>query len=1290
MATNGVFGTSGYSGRYIEFYWERIGYDIGAPSSTIRWHLSAYGGSASHYTTGPVRCWVNGNLVYENTARVNMYKGEFASGDIVIPHNGDGTKWFSASVEAAIYSKAINCTGDGGWDLDTLPRNSYTDSAPNFTAPNGIVCYINRYASFSHTVCLDLLNTSGNWENVGTLYNQGTSATFNSEAVMKRCYEVLNGRASCTSRFTIYTNGPNGWTNGPNGTCYAAAANTINAPTFTGTNSATATITKGNGAFTSIITTLINGKSIGTLSNSSATSFTFNNTTALRKECITALAQTASKGYSLTITTYYSGVKVRSASTVNGTCNAPAVDRVTVPNFTAGNNFGCTITTDSSELTRNLNFQIQNSSGTWISIATVSNTSTTSFTWANTEAQRDILFNALNGAVSRAARILVTTYYSGVRVRDANVSTNGTCNAPAASTCTSPNWIAGNTFICTVNRSSSLLTHTITLQVKNSNGTYQTFGSVSKNSSTSINFGDTIALNTTLFNYLAQADARDTQIIITTYYKDIIVRSSLSSTGKVTAPPASTCVTAPTWIGGDSLSLAINRANSNFTHTVTVKVNSQLIITIPNVLTSTSFGTSDGERTKIFTALDLQSSKTSEISILTYYNGVQVRTATSRTGVCNAPNPVSLSSPSWTAGNSFQATITLSKTYLYHSIELKVGGVSVQKYNYQKDTSLGFAGTPEINLKAYQGLNTNAQATSQFIATMYYKTDSGNYIQVGAQGITNGTCTALPANTITAPNWTAGSAFSATVTRKSLNLYSKIKLKVNGQVVQEYGAQDASDLTYSLPFGNSVAVNTLVYTALAQTASKDAILEITTFFGTTKDNIVQVRTPILSSGVCRSSEPAVGNLTLSQTPAIIDNAKITCDLTRPLEEYTTKIEIRFNNILITTLIPTTNPNQVVLYTNTFMKELYQAIPTQKGSSLQFKVITYYNEVQVQQPKTIAVDLNANEDTVKVKLDTSVDFSTLSEVIDRENTFIDNESMIGSKVSDLVISMAKGYFYLQSKYGGYITQIRVQIANSSSMLQAYYFTEENIEYNLEKTRIVSTDFTSNKAVTMGPYDFPSVTEAGTINNLVITATDSRGYEEVKIIPLKIYPYSAPTIKIDPKLTTRIVGDAKYCMINLSGTISSFYKIINGVKTQTNTAKRITLEYKVYGSSGAFSKYNIPAINYNDKYTSYNVSNFSTAVANPGIEFNINDTFQFQITVEDQYGKTNTDSIIILPDRPLMSFREQQIGINIIPRKLASMIERASEDNENPALDINGYIYSNGREVPTFTVVSTWTS
>lgn len=1237
---------------------------------------------------------INGTVIRDESPSVTGPRNgsvSIASGSITVDHNADGTKGvsFQALVQGKTYGISANIQNT--FTLNTIPRNSSPSNVPTWTAPGSVTCNISRQATFTHTVCLDLKNSAGNWENVGTLNDQGTSATFSGETIMKRVFQVLNGRASCATRFSVYTNGPNGWTYSGEGTCTAAAANTVTAPTFTGTSSATTAITKGNSAFTTTISVKVNGQTIGSTSQTSGTTFTFNNTTALRKACITGLAQTASKTYTVTATTYYAGVQVRSATSKDGTCNAPAVNTVTTPNFTAGNNFACTVTTASSELSRKLTFQIKNSSGTWVTIASQARTSTTSFTWANTEAQRDIIFTALGSAASRDTRILVTTYYDTVQVRGADVATTGTCTAPVASTCNAATWTAGSTFKCNVNRASSLLTHTITIQVKNSAGTLQTFQTVTKSSSTAIDFANTTALNTTLFNYLAQAATRETKITITTYYKDIQIRSPLSANGTLTAPAASTCSTTPNWTGGDSLSLTISRAHSSFTHTVVVKVNNQTITTLTGVGTSTSFGTSDSDRTKIYTALAQTASKASSVTVTTYYNGVQVRTAQTKTGTCSAPAAVTPTAPTWTAGNSFKSTITLSKSYLYYSIELKVGSTSVQSHTYQKDTKeLTFADTAALSLKAYQGLNKNATATSQFIVKMYYKKSDGTYLQAGPAATTNGTCTALAANTITAPNWTAGSSFTGTITRKSLNLYSKVSLIINGTTVQEYAVQENSNLSYALTFANTKDINTKIYTALAQSSAKTATFEITTYYGTSTTNLTQVRTPVQVTGTCTASAVAtIEKLTLSQTPAIIDNTKATCTLTKPLADYTIKIEVRFNNVLITTLNPTGTSAE--FNSASFINQLYQAIPTQKSGSLQFKIITYYNGIQVQQPKTTAVDMNAKEATVKVKIDSAIGFSTTARITNKTNTFIDNQSMLAAKLSDLVVSITKGFFYMETKYGGYIKQIKAQIANSSSMLQLFNYTSSNIVYNTEKTRIVNKDFLNSGAIVMGPYDFANITEAGTINNLVVTATDSRGYTVSKTVPLKIFPYSAPTIKINTKTTHRIQNNTKYVLINLNGTISSLYTLnTDNTKKQTNTIKRVTLQYRIYGSGDAYSSYNIPSFTYNSNYTTWLVADFSTAIANPGIEFNIGNTYELKITVEDQFGKTNSDTIIILPDKPLLSFREERLGINTIPRKLGNITERSSESGEHPSLDVNGYIYSNGREVPTFSIVETWTA
>lgn len=1230
-----------------------------------------------------------------------------------ITHESNGSKTVSISgsspdlAQGNGYGPYSGSAGPGNFTLTTFARNSYTNSKPDFTAPNSVTCSISRYAEFSHTVKLQLKNSAGNWVDCGSLSNQGTSATFSGETIMKACYTTLAQRNSCASRFAIYTNGPNGWTYGPEGTCSAAAINTVNAPAFTATNSASTTITKGNSAFTTTISVTINGQTIGSVSQTSGTSFTFNNTTALRKACITGLAQTASKNYTVTATTYYSGVRVRSTtSTATGTCSAPAADTVNMPNFTAGNNLTVTVTSASSELSRAITLQIQKSDNSWVNIATQARTTTKSFTWANTEAQRDIIFGAIQQAASRATRLLVTTYYDTVVVRS-QTTTTGTCSAPAASTCGAFTFTAGVNFETTVNRASSLLTHTVVFKMKDSSGTLQTLATITKASQTTVGFSASTDNTTKVFQYLAQAASRETQISITTYYKNIQIRSTLSANGTCTAPAATTLQSNNNvnWIAGDEKTFTLTRANQNFTHTVAIKVNSQTIMTMANVGTSITLSANDTIRTATFNAMLGSNSKGSEIVITTYYNGVQVRTSTSKTGTCTAPSTVVPTAPNFTAGNGFQTSITLSKSYLYYDISLKVGTVTVQTYSKQQATSLGFATSIADNIKAYQGLNTNAQANSEFVVQMYYKKADGTYIAVGISKSTNGTCTALEANTITAPNWTAGSSFVATITRKSMNLFSTVKLKVAGIEVQTYENQDFDSLNFGLTFGNTVAINKNIFTALAQASSKTATLEITTYYGLSATNKAQVRTTVISTGLCRASEVSVGTLTSDQPQAIIDNTKITCNLTKPLADYTIKVEIYYNGQLITTMQPATSDNKIVFESKNYMESLYKKIPESTSAPLEFKVITYYSGVQVQQPKSIIINMNAKEETVKVKIDNTVTFNTTSRIPNKTNTFIDNTSMIGSNMSDLLVEMAQGYFYLQSKYGGYLKQIKIIIGERQETLIVESFNELDKIENTEKTKIVSKGFTgtgtSGTGIVMGPYSFSDIVEIKENINLTITATDSRGYTVTKTVPLRIFPYLSPTIKIVTNNSGTILktdrieeSDGQFLNISLGGSVSSLYKVNGTTKTQTNTLQNLTLKYRVYGSTAAFSSFELLTYStedgkfaYTNDYKLYNVTNYSTAQQN--LDFNINDTWELLIEVKDKFGKTNSDSIIILPNRPLLSFRDSQIGINIIPRKLTNITTRNSEEGENPALDINGYIYSNGREVPTFEITNTWT-
>lgn len=135
MATSGSFTTTSYEGRSLTFSWNRTSTNIANNTSTIAWSVTGSGSYTYGYVTcGDIDVVVNGSTVYNSAQsdRVDVWSGTVvASGTTTISHNADGSKSFSASVNAAIFNYAQNCSGSGSWALDTIPRASNIDKVAN-------------------------------------------------------------------------------------------------------------------------------------------------------------------------------------------------------------------------------------------------------------------------------------------------------------------------------------------------------------------------------------------------------------------------------------------------------------------------------------------------------------------------------------------------------------------------------------------------------------------------------------------------------------------------------------------------------------------------------------------------------------------------------------------------------------------------------------------------------------------------------------------------------------------------------------------------------------------------------------------------------------------------------------------------------------------------------------------------------------------------------------------------------------------------------------------------------
>lgn len=166
MASSGSLSTGGYKGRHLVLYWSQVSQSVADNTTTISWSLEGAGSASFSYCYARnFTVVINGTTVYyaqDGSSEVKLYDGTVvATGTLVIPHDSDGNKTFSASVAAGIYDWSPTCTGSGTFELNKIPRLS------SLTANNGTLgtaqtlTVTKQNSSFTHTITYKCGTTSG-------------------------------------------------------------------------------------------------------------------------------------------------------------------------------------------------------------------------------------------------------------------------------------------------------------------------------------------------------------------------------------------------------------------------------------------------------------------------------------------------------------------------------------------------------------------------------------------------------------------------------------------------------------------------------------------------------------------------------------------------------------------------------------------------------------------------------------------------------------------------------------------------------------------------------------------------------------------------------------------------------------------------------------------------------------------------------------------------------------------------------------------------------------------------
>lgn len=187
MALSGNLKTNSYDGRYYQVSWSAK-QSVNNNTSSISWELRSVGGNVTWYAERTLTVVVAGKTVVSKTDRTQRYAGVISSGTFDVAHGSDGTKSFSISIKAAVYTSEVNLSAEQSFTLNTISRNSTFGTISGKTIGSATTVNINRSNSaFTHQLWYKIKN-NGSWVNIGSGITTSKSFT----VPMSKCSDITN------------------------------------------------------------------------------------------------------------------------------------------------------------------------------------------------------------------------------------------------------------------------------------------------------------------------------------------------------------------------------------------------------------------------------------------------------------------------------------------------------------------------------------------------------------------------------------------------------------------------------------------------------------------------------------------------------------------------------------------------------------------------------------------------------------------------------------------------------------------------------------------------------------------------------------------------------------------------------------------------------------------------------------------------------------------------------------------------------------------------------------------
>ena len=200
-------GGSGYPNR-LRFEWWLIEQDIAGNRSRVGFKLFGTGGTAPSSWVKLFKAYANVAGQTWSTGADNLYNGTvLVQGDKWIGHNADGTGWFEAYADGAIYKANYNSFGKRGWNLPTIPRASqpsiktFPNNTPDFNLGETITIHMNAVnGSFRHTVYF--LYGDKTYK---IAENVSANCQFNTNLVAEEIYKITTSKKAYSGQIKVDT-----------------------------------------------------------------------------------------------------------------------------------------------------------------------------------------------------------------------------------------------------------------------------------------------------------------------------------------------------------------------------------------------------------------------------------------------------------------------------------------------------------------------------------------------------------------------------------------------------------------------------------------------------------------------------------------------------------------------------------------------------------------------------------------------------------------------------------------------------------------------------------------------------------------------------------------------------------------------------------------------------------------------------------------------------------------------------------------------------------------------------